>query len=115
MFWGFLEHKPPVETTSWALAIIKVQGFPAQFWDSKNPSEDQIHHFGAYCRAGIAGHKFAADVHRADDRDNGNMGDVRLSDQARRLGDYLRRNPSQLDKIGQLIRDTICNGGPVPK
>ena len=90
-------------------------GFPAQFRDSNDLYADQIHHFGAYFSAGITGHKFAADIHRADDRDNGNMGDVRLADQSRRLGDYLRRNPGQLANVGQFILDTICNGGPVPK
>jgi hypothetical protein len=68
-------------------------GFPAQFRDTLNPGEDQVHHVGAYFSAGLAGFKIIPDLHRADDRASGNMGDVRLADQSRRLGDYLRRNP----------------------
>jgi len=68
---------------------------------------DRSGHYNRWCRTWTTS--------RADDRDNGNMGDVRLSDQSRRLGDYLRRNPGQLGNVGQLISDTICNGGPVPK
>lgn len=62
-------------------------GFPARFRDTLEPGEDQVHHFGAFFSAGLAGHKLIADQHRADDRDAGNMGDVRLGDQSRRLGD----------------------------
>jgi hypothetical protein len=95
-------------------------GFAQRFWDEAemrdgDPNPDQVHHFGAYFSAGLTGHKLAPDVHRADDRDFGHMGDVRLADQSRTLGDYLRRNPAQLRKVGQLIRDTICGGGPIPK
>jgi YD repeat-containing protein len=95
-------------------------GFAQQFWDEAemrdgDPNPDQVHHFGAYFSAGIAGHKVAPDLHRSEDRDAGHMGDVRLADQSRRLGDYLRRNPAELKNIGQLIRNTICGGGAVPK
>jgi hypothetical protein len=95
-------------------------GFARQFWDEAemkagalNP--DQVHHFGAYFSAGLAGHKLAPDIHRADDRDAGRIGDVQLADQSIRLGDYLRRNSAELKNIGQLIRDSICGGGAVPK
>ena len=95
-------------------------GFDRQFWDEAemkagDPNPDQVHHFGAYFSAGLTGHKAGPDWHRADDRREGHMGDVRLSDQSRRLGDYLRRNPAELRNVGQLIRDTICGGGAVPK
>lgn len=90
-------------------------GFPDQFKDSIDPTEDAIHHFGAYFSAGLAGHKLAPDMHRADDRDSGNMGDVRLADQSRLLGDYLRGHPDQLSNVGKLIKDVICGGGAVPK
>jgi hypothetical protein len=90
-------------------------GFHPDFRDSLIQGEDAVHHFGAYFSAGLTGHKFASDQHRADDRENKNWGDVRLGDQARRLGDYLRKNRDQLKNVGQLIRNTICNGGAVPK
>lgn len=89
-------------------------GFHPSFRDTIKPGEDQVHHFGAYFSAGFTGHKFAPDVHRADDREAKNWGDVKLADQSRRLGDYLRRNPNQLNKVGKLIMDTICNGGALP-
>jgi hypothetical protein len=90
-------------------------GFPEQFRDTLNPGEDQVHHFGAFFSAGLAGHKLIPDQHRGDDREAGNMGDVRLGDQSRRLGDYLRRNPGQLSNVGKLIKDVICGAGAVPK
>ncbi len=90
-------------------------GFYSDFRDTLNPGEDQVHHFGAYFSAGLAGHKVMPDQHRAGDRGDGNWGDVRLADQARWLGDYLRRNPNQLNKVGQLIKDSICQGKAVPK
>jgi hypothetical protein len=90
-------------------------GFPDQFKDSLDPAEDAVHHFGAYFSAGIAGHKFMPDQHRAGDRGSGNMGDVRLADQSRRLGDYLRQHPEQLSNIGKLIKEVICAGGALPQ
>jgi hypothetical protein len=87
-------------------------GFAPKFQDGEG---DQVHHFGAFFSAGLAGDKWMSDIHRADDRDAGNMADVRLSDQARRLGNYLRRNPTQLKNVGKLIRDTICGEGEVPR
>jgi len=90
-------------------------GFPSQFLDSINPAEDQVHHFGAYFSAGLANHKFAPNQHRKDDREAGNMGDVRLADQSRRLGEYFRSNPTQLSNVGEIIRRVICRGEGVPK
>ncbi|HEV2705409.1 MAG TPA: hypothetical protein VGV59_05765 [Pyrinomonadaceae bacterium] len=95
-------------------------GFATKFHDKSEttpttPNPDQVHHFGAYFSAGIAGHKLIPDQHRADDRKAGHMGDVRLADQARTLGDYLRRNAAELKNIRQLIYDTICEGKDVPK
>ena len=90
-------------------------GFPTQFLDSIDPTEDAVHHFGAYFSAGLAGHKLAPDFHRADDRESNNMGDVRLADQSRRLGESLRAHPTQLSNVGDMIRRIICNGGEVPR
>lgn len=90
-------------------------GFHHSFLDEKEPGSDQVHHFGAFFSAGLTGHKFASNDHRANDVNEGNHGDVRLGDQSFRLGTYLKRNPTQLRNIGNLIRDTICNGQPVPK
>lgn len=90
-------------------------GFHADFIDTLRPGQDQVHHFGAYFSAGLAGHRLAPNQHRGDDLDSGNIGDVRLSDQSLLLGEYLRKNPSQLNRVGQLIRDTICAGGSVPQ
>jgi hypothetical protein len=90
-------------------------GFPTQFLDTEKPTEDQVHHFGAYFSAGLAGHKAAPDQHRRDDRNAGNQGDVRLADQSRRLGDYFRAHPTQLTNVGDIIRRVICNGEEVPK
>jgi hypothetical protein len=90
-------------------------GFPTQFLDSIDPTEDAVHHFGAYFSAGLAGHKLAPDMHRADDRESNNMGDVRLADQSRRLGESLRAHPSQLGNVADMIKRIICNGGEVPR
>jgi RHS repeat-associated protein len=90
-------------------------GFPEQFRDTLKPGEDQVHHFGAFFSAGLAGHKLIPDQHRANDRGAGNTGDVKLGDQSRRLGDYLRRNPGQLSNVGKLIKDVICGAGAIPK
>ena len=87
-------------------------GFARQFWEGDDPATDQVHHFGAYFSAGLAGHEVTVNVHRALDD---NPGDRNLGRQAQLLGRYLRHNPSQLRKVGQLIRDTICNGSAVPK
>jgi hypothetical protein len=89
------------------------RGFPQQFRDEQYPEDDadQTHHFAAYFSAGLAGHNLFPNAHRAFD----GQGDANLGRQAQRLGRYLRNNPGQLSNVGQLIRDTICNAGPVPK
>jgi hypothetical protein len=90
-------------------------GFASQFWEGSDPTLDQVHHFGAFFSSGLSGgmiNRTLARIHRTlDDND----GDKQLGTQSRHLGDYLRANPSQLNRIGQLIRDTICNGQTVPK
>jgi RHS repeat-associated protein len=90
-------------------------GFPLVFQDSVDAGSDQVHHFGAYFSAGLADHKFASGVHEAGDRRQGNTGDVQLADQSYALGQYLRHNPTQLNNVGNLIRDAICDGKSVPK
>jgi hypothetical protein len=87
-------------------------GFAPKYQDGEG---DQVHHFGAYFSAGLARDRWMSDMHRNDDLTDGNMADVRLADQSRLLGDYLRRNPNQLKNVGQLIRDTICGEGVVPQ
>lgn len=90
-------------------------GFPRQFLDTADPTEDQVHHFGAYFSAGLAGHKQASDAHRRDDKAAGNTGDVQLADQSHHLGKYFRAHPTQLSNVGDIIRRVICNGEEVPK
>jgi RHS repeat-associated protein len=95
-------------------------GFAPQFFDESemtpaHPNPDQVHHFGAYFSGGLMGHNLATNYHRAGDLDKSHMGDVRLGDQAHKLGDYIRRNPRQLENVGQLIKDTICAGKDVPE
>jgi hypothetical protein len=92
-----------------------VSGFPAQFRDTLVPLEDQVHHFGGYFSAGLAGHYGAAKWHRDDDEEAGNFGDVRLGEQSFNLGAYFRRNPNKLDTVGQIIRSVICGGEEVPR
>jgi RHS repeat-associated protein len=90
-------------------------GFPDKFKDTLDPGEDQVHHVGAYFSAGLTGHKFASNIHRRDDKDAGNSGDVELADASYRLGEYLKNNPEQLVNIGVLMRTAICYGAGVPK
>lgn len=90
-------------------------GFPRQFLDTENPTQDQVHHFGAYFSAGLAGHKQAADAHRRDDKRAGNTGDVRLADQSYHLGQYFRAHPTRLVNVGEIIRRAICDGEEVPR
>lgn len=89
------------------------RGFPPQFRDEQYPEDDadQTHHFAAYFSAGMANHRLFPNVHRLFD----GSGDSNLGRQAQLLGRYLRKNPGQLRNVGQLIRDTICSGGAVPK
>lgn len=89
-------------------------GFHPSFFDSKR-EPDQVHHFGAFFSAGLAGHNLAPWWHRTGDSNAGNDGDVRLGDQALALGRYIAGNPTQLKNVGQLIKDTICSGKDVPK
>jgi hypothetical protein len=99
-------------------ALVGTSGFSGQFLDSLNGREDQVHHFGVYFSGGIAGgwgNSRALDYHRRGDVRDQNWGDVNLGDRARDLGTYLRNNPGQLNQVGQLIRNSICNGNPVPK
>ena len=93
------------------------RGFPQQFRDSvyTDDAADQTHHFAAFFSAGLAGHRVFANAYRAwDSLTESNPGDANLGRQSQLLGRYLRDNPNQLSNVGQLIRDTICNGNTVP-
>lgn len=94
------------------------RGFPQQFRGNQYPDDaaDQTHHFAAYFSAGISNHRVFPNVHRFADRYwNGSTGDANLGRQSQLFGRYLRNNPGQLRNVGQLIRDTICNGGAIPR
>lgn len=90
-------------------------GFFYKYLDSRNPGEDQVHHFGAYFSAGLGNHRFFPYQHRRLDVNAQNWGDVALGDAALALGRYLRANPSQLGNVGELIRKSICGGQPIPR
>lgn len=91
-------------------------GFPIRFQDgnSSNTRADQVHHFGYHFSAGLAGGFFnqaASKLYNVTD----NRGDRNLGGQAYNLGAYLRANPGQLSRVGQLIKDTICQGKSIPR
>jgi hypothetical protein len=66
-------------------------GFKREFWDSKEPYDDQTHHFAAYFHAGIwAGESWKAYVHSVTDKLAGNTGDLALGNAAFDLGASLR-------------------------
>jgi hypothetical protein len=83
-------------------------GFPEKLKDKKNPGEDQTHHFAAYLSAGINGMYEMAKTHMYGDQDN--PGDIALSQVAYPLGEHLRNNPDDLNKIGKLIYTNVCLG-----
>jgi hypothetical protein len=91
-------------------------GFHREFWDSldTSPNPDQVHHFGFHFSAGLSDWASASRYQRRSDERTNNHGDVALTDTSFALGAHLRRNPSQLNRVGQIIRDVICNGNPVP-
>lgn len=93
------------------------RGFPQQFRDNVYTEDDadQTHHFAAYFGGGMAGQNLLPNAHRFGDWLQSNPGDANLGRQGQLLGRYLRNNPRQLGNVGQLIRDTICNGGAIPK
>jgi len=94
------------------------RGFPQQFRDStyRDDAADQTHHFAAYFSGGLAGQRaFTRSYEQWDRFVDRNPGDVALGRQSYALGRYLRRNPGQLSNVGNLIRDTICNGNAVPR
>ena len=85
-------------------------GFPAKFLDSLHPDEDQTHHLVSFLSAGINDSGTSARLHRNWDALSKNHGDARLSNAAFTLGQFLRKNPSQLKNIGALIYTNICLG-----
>lgn len=67
-----------------------VSGFKSQYVDSKDPDDDQTHHFVGYFHAGITGSSFKAFAHKwwTDSR---NAGDKALGDLAYSMGASLTK------------------------
>jgi hypothetical protein len=99
------------------------QDFKTQFLDADysryNTSNeaDQVHHFAFYFSAGIndaALSSYAGNYSDSDDLVFGrgsrgaNKGDQALAQAAYALGQRLRKQPSLLSKIGELIKNEIC-------
>jgi hypothetical protein len=93
-------------------------GFRDQYLDSENGhisrgnNVDQTHHFAVYFSGGINGQWAATTAHAEHDYyANNNVGDYNLGNTGYNLGSNLASNPNQLQRIGDIIRNTICNRG----
>ncbi|MDQ3633103.1 MAG: hypothetical protein M3405_01140 [Acidobacteriota bacterium] len=75
---------------------------------------DQVHHFAFAFSGGINNAWWGTAYHNRGDRKEGNYGDVRLTNAAYSIGLKLRvgasayKSNDALSKIGQTIKDKIC-------
>lgn len=78
-----------------------------QEYSSKGNGEDQTHHFAAHFALGVAGLSTANGIAVSKDRVGGSA-DRALGNRAYALGDFYRRNPTEIKNASSAIRSFIC-------